>query len=50
MKPLNNKKDVQRDYCPLRNEDCTCQRQYIRHGVKLYCNVPLCKAGKENRI
>lgn len=46
---LNTKKDINREFCPLRNDDYTCNRVYVKYGHKVYCNVPLCKKGKEAR-
>lgn len=46
---LQTKKDIDREFCPLRNNDCTCNRVYLEYGSKVYCNVPLCKKGKEAR-
>lgn len=46
---LQTKKDMNRKFCPLRNNDYTCNRVYVEYGHKVYCNVPLCKKGKEAR-
>ena len=46
---LQTKKNIYREYCPLRDTDYTCKRVYEKYEHKVYCNVPLCKKGKEAR-